>query len=466
VAQRTRTKAASAPKVESPPEPSALSLVPEAPAPAVDLAVALDPACSALLGVEPVLADWEQSYLQRLASPKLRAVLDALTLPLDTRALELRKRGLGAYRHGWFEEAYEDLTEAATLNRYDFTVHQVLGNLALVHLMDPDAAAGHFARAARYAAPLSPADAALAHVSLAAVAEVRGMPEMALTHAWDALAACETSAEASYAAAKYLAVTGAADSEIAACLDVAVRRNVRLCALAENDPSFATCRETVARVVGDLKDSLLSCAAERRRGLAATTHVLRSAAGKWNDPRLTPLIQRAAALQSTLAFTADADTARVAEALGVARRDARELINTSASVVREISANAAAREQGSRSDAESRSTEIACNWFLYAILGCLACVGFLALIVVLGLLAGGDLLTAAFWLLPVAGIGGLFGGFAANRWMAQRELGQALDLSDVRAALEAAASELEGLREIVAAGVRSLGASSAEIAPA
>lgn len=78
-----------------------------------------------------------------------------LAHPLDVKAANYRQHGIYAYDNGWFEEAVRDLQEAEELNRYDFVVHQYLGDAFCWRLPDPQKAFEYYQKAARYATPHS-----------------------------------------------------------------------------------------------------------------------------------------------------------------------------------------------------------------------------------------------------------------------------------------------------------------------
>lgn len=98
----------------------------------------------------------------------LKNILKVLQAPLDTQAKELKKRAEYAYRSGWFDDALTDFLESEKINRYDFTIHQNLGNIYLFEKKDPDKALEYYEKAAKYATPKSLyyASISLLHVGL------------------------------------------------------------------------------------------------------------------------------------------------------------------------------------------------------------------------------------------------------------------------------------------------------------
>ena len=61
----------------------------------------------------------------------LKDILEVLQAPLDTQAKELKKRAEYAYQNDWIDDALKDFLESEKKNRYDFTIHQNLGNIYL-----------------------------------------------------------------------------------------------------------------------------------------------------------------------------------------------------------------------------------------------------------------------------------------------------------------------------------------------
>lgn len=98
----------------------------------------------------------------------LQDILEILQKPLGTQAKELSKRAEKAYRHGWIDDALQDFLESEEKNRYDFTVHQNLGNIYLFHKEEPYKALESYRKAVKYAEPESSyhASYALLHVGL------------------------------------------------------------------------------------------------------------------------------------------------------------------------------------------------------------------------------------------------------------------------------------------------------------
>jgi tetratricopeptide (TPR) repeat protein len=99
----------------------------------------------------------------QLQSGTMQSILEAVQSPLDTAGTELRRRAEEAYRNGWHEEALGDLLESERKNYQDFTVHRLIGNLYLYHLVDLPKALEYLRKAAKYSRPRSTPMAAAAH---------------------------------------------------------------------------------------------------------------------------------------------------------------------------------------------------------------------------------------------------------------------------------------------------------------
>lgn len=85
----------------------------------------------------------------------LKDILKVLQAPLHTQAKELKKRAEYAYRNGWIDDALKDFLESEKKNRYDFTIHQNLGNIYLFINKNPEKALEYYEKAVKYATPKS-----------------------------------------------------------------------------------------------------------------------------------------------------------------------------------------------------------------------------------------------------------------------------------------------------------------------
>jgi tetratricopeptide (TPR) repeat protein len=250
----------------------------------------------------------EISYELHVQSDYLRQILEVLQAPLDTQSRELRRRAQEAYANGWIDEAQEDFERSRELNKYDFTVHQYLGNIAFFHREDFKAADQSYAAAAKYAAPKSDFDAALALLSRAAVSQAGEDVLGALEFAEQALSTSPDLPEAQYAVARYLAASGSTDEgRIRQLLLSSFRSRLALCLAAAGDGAFTARRSLVDGVVE-----------EYRAYLRERFSTLRSAWSRACDS-VQPITSLPHA-QQALAASADGRS-RLTLVEGIARRD-------------------------------------------------------------------------------------------------------------------------------------------------
>lgn len=97
----------------------------------------------------------------------LKDILDILQAPLDTQAKELKKRAEEALKNGWIDDALQDFLESEKRNRYDFTIHQYIGNIYFGK-KKPNEALEYYRKAEKYARPYSSyyASVSLLHIGL------------------------------------------------------------------------------------------------------------------------------------------------------------------------------------------------------------------------------------------------------------------------------------------------------------
>jgi tetratricopeptide (TPR) repeat protein len=106
---------------------------------------------------------WEHEQDREL----YRQILTALQQPLETQALELRRRAERAIQNGWWEDAVEDLRAALQHNRYDYLAHLQLGRILWFEFGMWQAALDAFGLGARYADVRGGTDAERYYAALA-----------------------------------------------------------------------------------------------------------------------------------------------------------------------------------------------------------------------------------------------------------------------------------------------------------
>ena len=103
----------------------------------------------------------------------LQDILETLQAPLDTQAKELRKRAKRAKENGWIEDALEDFLKSEEKNKYDFTIHQNLGDIYFEHKNNLKKALDYYEKAAKYAKPESTFHASFALLNVAKIKYIR-----------------------------------------------------------------------------------------------------------------------------------------------------------------------------------------------------------------------------------------------------------------------------------------------------
>jgi len=138
----------------------------------------------------------------------LKDILEVLQAPLDTQAKELRKRAEYAYRNGWINDAITDFLESENKNRYDFTIHQNLGNIYLFEKRNSEKALEYYEKAVKYAAPKSSYYASISLLHLGLVRYLRGDFQRAYEATLKAIELSPNLYEAHYQHAQYCAKLG------------------------------------------------------------------------------------------------------------------------------------------------------------------------------------------------------------------------------------------------------------------
>jgi tetratricopeptide (TPR) repeat protein len=144
----------------------------------------------------------------------LQQILEVLQKPLDTQAKELKARADEAYRNGWFDDALSDFLESEKKNRYDFTIHQSLGNIYLFEKKDPEKALRYYEKAAKYARPKSAYHASLALLHIALIKYLYGDYTGACQATSEAIALTPLLFEAHYQHAQYCVNLGEFDEAL------------------------------------------------------------------------------------------------------------------------------------------------------------------------------------------------------------------------------------------------------------
>jgi tetratricopeptide (TPR) repeat protein/putative NADH-flavin reductase len=171
----------------------------------------------------------------------------------EREARAYRLRAERAYLNGWYEEALADFLEAARRNYPDYAVHRSIGHIYFYHLPDLPKALEAFRKAAKYAEPGDPKQAAEAHYFAASTCALQQQPEAALAHFAQAAQLDPELAEAHYQRA-CLAATLDRREEAIASLTRAIEGDARYFERAKNEAAFRPIRSEIH----DLLDRLMA----------------------------------------------------------------------------------------------------------------------------------------------------------------------------------------------------------------
>jgi len=211
-------------------------------------------------GIEELRATFEWGFTELIWQIEqergiLKDILKVLQAPLDTQAKELKKRAEYAYKNGWIDDALGDFLESEKKNRYDFTIHQNLGNIYLFEKKDPKRALEHYEKAVKYAVPRSSyyASVSLLHVGL--VKYLQGNFSGAYEATSKALALSPNFYEAHYQHARYCANLGRYDEAIKHLKKVIVEGDEYYCVKADSEKDFNVMKKQLHLMFMELRDS-------------------------------------------------------------------------------------------------------------------------------------------------------------------------------------------------------------------
>jgi tetratricopeptide (TPR) repeat protein len=183
----------------------------------------------------------------------LKNILRVLQAPLDTQAKELKKRAEYALRNGWFDDALEDFLESEKKNRYDFTIHQNLGNIYFFEKKNPKKALEYYEKAAKYAAPKSPYHASIALLHVGLIRYLQGNFQKAYEATLKALKLSPQLYEAHYQHAQYCANLGKY-AEAVEHLKIAIKGDRYYCVKADSEKDFDVMKDHLVSLFKELKE--------------------------------------------------------------------------------------------------------------------------------------------------------------------------------------------------------------------
>jgi len=214
-------------------------------------------------GIEELQATFEWGFTELIWQIEqerevLKDILKVLQAPLDTEAKELRKRAEYAYKNGWVNDAFEDFLESEKKNRYDFTIHQNLGNIYLFEKKDPEKALEYYEKAVKYATPKS---SYYTSISLLHVGLVKYLQEDFQETYKATLKAIELSPnlyEAHYQHAQYCAKLGKHDEAIRHLRKAIIEGDKYYCVKAGSEKDFDVMKKELHSLFEELRDEAQS----------------------------------------------------------------------------------------------------------------------------------------------------------------------------------------------------------------
>lgn len=184
----------------------------------------------------------------------LTNILERLELPLDTQAKELKKRAEKAYRNGLVDDALEDFLESEKKNRYDFTVHQYLGNIYFFEKKMIETALEYYEKAVKYATPESPYYASFALIHIALIKYIQEDFQKAYEATSKAIDISPNFYEAHFQHARYCANLGRYDETIAHLRKV-IAADRYYCIKADLEKDFHVMRKQLLSLFVELRDT-------------------------------------------------------------------------------------------------------------------------------------------------------------------------------------------------------------------
>ena len=197
---------------------------------------------------------WQLEQQSHLLT-KVKEILEA---PLDTEALNIKRRAEKAYKNGWTEDALEDFLEAEKKNRYDFTVHQYLGDIYFFEHKNFDMALSYYEKAVKYSRPESRYHTSFALLHIGLLRHLNEEFERAYAATAEAIELSPDLLEAHYQHAQYCAVLKRKDEAIKH-IKKAVDGNLFYLIKADKEQDFA-----------EMKDNLLDLSERIRSNLEKT----------------------------------------------------------------------------------------------------------------------------------------------------------------------------------------------------
>lgn len=183
----------------------------------------------------------------------LKDILKVLQAPLDTQAKELKKRAEYAYQNGWIDDALKDFLESEKKNRYDFTIHQNLGNIYLFKKKDPDKALEYYEKAVKYATPKSSYYTSISLLHKGLVKYLQKDFKEAYNATLKAIELSPDFYEAHYQHAQYCAILGKYDEAIKHLKKAIVEGDKYYCVKADSEKDFDVMKKQLKSLFQELQ---------------------------------------------------------------------------------------------------------------------------------------------------------------------------------------------------------------------
>jgi len=181
----------------------------------------------------------------------IKKILEA---PLDNQAKELRKRAEEAYKNGWIEDALDDFLESEKKNRYDFIVHQYLGNIYFFEKKNPKKALSYYEKALKYSTPKSPYHGSIALLHIGLINYLQKDFQKACEATSEAIKLFPNLLEAYYQRAQYSAVQGKYNDAIEN-LRIAIGGDRYYCVKADTEEDFDVMKDKLIELFEELRDN-------------------------------------------------------------------------------------------------------------------------------------------------------------------------------------------------------------------
>lgn len=181
-------------------------------------------------------------------------IKEILEAPLDTQAKELKKRAEEAYKNGWMEDALEDFLESEKINKYDFIVHQYIGNIYFFEKKNLEKSLSYCEKALKYSTPKSNYHASLALLHIGLINYIKEDFQKAIEATSEAIRLSPKLLEAYYQHAQYCAVQGNYGNAIQD-LEIAIKGDKYYCLKAETEEDFSGMKNKLNELFEKLRDS-------------------------------------------------------------------------------------------------------------------------------------------------------------------------------------------------------------------